>query len=134
LPGQPAAGEKPATSHARPQIAASYAAPRNETEKAIAAVWQEALGIEAVGVNDDFFELGGHSLVAIQLVARLSSLLQTPLRMQDLFAAPTVAGLAAIVEAMKASATPATVPDMVPVSREAYRIKLPTKKSSSSHR
>jgi amino acid adenylation domain-containing protein len=119
---------KPSTSHARPQLAASYVAPGNETEKTIATVWQDALGIETVGVNDDFFELGGHSLIAIQLVAQLSSLLSTQLRMQDLFVNPTVAGLAATVEAMKASLA---APAMVPVSREAYRIKLPAKKSSS---
>ena len=124
---------KPTASHARPQTTASYIAPDNETERAIAATWQDALGIEMVGVNDNFFELGGHSLIAIQLVAQLNLQLSTQLRMQDLFDNPTVAELAATVEAMKAGAASTALPPVVPVSREAYRIKLPAKKSSSHH-
>jgi amino acid adenylation domain-containing protein len=49
-----------------------YVAPRSETEKAIAAVWQEVLGVARVSVRDNFFELGGHSLLAAQVVARLA--------------------------------------------------------------
>ncbi|UCH96927.1 MAG: non-ribosomal peptide synthetase, partial [Candidatus Aminicenantes bacterium] len=48
-----------------------YQAPGNDEEKRLAAVWQEVLGIERVGINDNFFELGGHSLKAIQIVSLL---------------------------------------------------------------
>ena len=50
--------------HSRPALHNDYLAPRNATEKTIADVWQEMLGIEQVGIHDDFFELGGHSLLA----------------------------------------------------------------------
>jgi amino acid adenylation domain-containing protein len=46
----------------RPQLSSAYIAPRSAIERDIAAVWQEVLGIENVGVNDNFFDLGGHSL------------------------------------------------------------------------
>src|SRR4051794_26201026 len=39
----------------------------NQNEQTIRLIWQEVLGIEAIGLHDDFFELGGDSLVGIQL-------------------------------------------------------------------
>ena len=39
-----------------------YVAPRNEIEEQLAQIWQEALGIEKIGITYHFFELGGHSL------------------------------------------------------------------------
>ncbi|MEJ7675853.1 MAG: AMP-binding protein [Chitinophagaceae bacterium] len=39
----------------------NYVAPRNETEKMIAEIWEEVLEVEKVGMNNNFFELGGHS-------------------------------------------------------------------------
>jgi acyl carrier protein len=41
--------------------------------RAIAEIWAEVLGCEAVGPSDDFFDLGGHSLTAAQVVTRLLS-------------------------------------------------------------
>ncbi|PCK09264.1 MAG: non-ribosomal peptide synthetase, partial [Alteromonadaceae bacterium] len=49
----------------------TYVAPRTETEKVLCEVWQEALGIEQVGITDNFFHLGGHSLLVMQIISRL---------------------------------------------------------------
>ena len=57
--------------HPRPHLAQDYVAPVGETEQLIAGIWQEELGIERVGTNDDFFALGGDSLIAIKLTSRL---------------------------------------------------------------
>ena len=40
-----------------------YVAPRNEIEATITRIWQDALGVERIGVNDNFFDAGGHSLL-----------------------------------------------------------------------
>ena len=64
----------------------------------MAEVWQELLGIEQVGAEDSFFELGGHSLLGTQLIARLRGAFQIDLPIQALFEAPTVRGLAGLIE------------------------------------
>jgi len=56
--------------YVRPQLDSEYMAPRNETEKILAEIWQECLGIEKVGTNDNFFELGGDSVVNIRITAK----------------------------------------------------------------
>jgi amino acid adenylation domain-containing protein len=81
-----------------PSVAA-HVAPRNATEEFIADLWCKVLGLGQVGVHDNFFELGGHSLLATQLIARLHDALGVELTMRQFFVAPTVATLAAAVEA-----------------------------------
>jgi acyl transferase domain-containing protein len=93
------------TFHPRPNLDTPYVAPRNETETIIVDLWQRALGIEGVGVNDDFFALGGHSLLATHLAAQLRKALSVEVPMRTIFQAPTVAGLAlAVIKAKAAQA------------------------------
>jgi acyl transferase domain-containing protein/acyl carrier protein len=80
----------------------SSAPPRTDLEKAVAQVWREALGVETLGVDDDFFGLGGNSLVAVQLIAAIRKAVGVRLPMRILFETPTIAGLAARIEEIKA--------------------------------
>ncbi len=50
---------------------AAYTAPRTETEHSLAALWQELLSADRVGVDDDFYQLGGHSLLITRLLLRI---------------------------------------------------------------
>ncbi|MFJ6198107.1 SDR family NAD(P)-dependent oxidoreductase [Micromonospora sp. NPDC092111] len=92
------------------------AAPRTELEITIAGVWRDGLGVAEVGVDDDFFALGGNSLVAVQLIASMRKATGVRLPMRSLFETPTVAGLAARIEELRATASadepaaPATIP------------------------
>ena len=80
---------------ARPELQEAFVPPGSEEERAISAVWQEALHLERVGVHDNFFELGGHSLLLVQVHSRLRELLKRPdLTVVDLFRFPTVRALA----------------------------------------
>jgi len=74
--------------------------PRTDTEKAVAAIWAELLGIENIGIDDDFFDLGGQSLVAIKVVSRLGDVFAVDLSLRHLFERPTVAGLAEIIDGL----------------------------------
>ncbi|MCX7921060.1 MAG: amino acid adenylation domain-containing protein [Clostridia bacterium] len=47
-----------------------FVAPTTQTEKILTEVWEEVLGLEQVGINNNFFELGGDSIHSIQAVAR----------------------------------------------------------------
>jgi hypothetical protein len=84
----------PAPEPQRPDWHGAFVAPRNPTEKLLAALWAEVLGVERVGVHDNFFDLGGHSLQAAQLVSRVSKALGRDLPVKALFLHPTVAALA----------------------------------------
>lgn len=72
--------------------------PSTPMERALAEIWQELLGVDAVSIHDDFFALGGHSLLAVQLTARLRVVFQVELPVRRVFEAPTIAALAADVE------------------------------------
>lgn len=80
------------------QAAAAHRPPREATEEAICAIWEEILGLERVGIDDDFFESGGHSLAGVQIIARLADAFGVSLPVSVLFEAPTVAELAEVVQ------------------------------------
>ena len=77
------------------EAAQGYVAPQTALELHIAAVWQDVLKLERVGLSDNFFELGGHSLLATQVVARLKQRLALPVGLRDLFAEPQLQAFAA---------------------------------------
>ena len=74
--------------------ATPFRAPQTQTEKIVAGVFAEVLGVERVGVDDDFFALGGDSLIAIRVSARLQLALGREVPVRYLFDASTVGGLA----------------------------------------
>lgn len=78
-------------------------APGNETEKAIAQVWAEVLGLDSVGADDNFFDLGGQSLLAIRITTRINERFGVDLSVRHLLDVSTVAGLAIIVDSLLAS-------------------------------
>jgi amino acid adenylation domain-containing protein len=91
----------PSPDRGRPELIESYLAPRTALERMLTDVWTEVLGIEQVGVHDNFFELGGHSLLAMQVVARVREACGVELPLRALFEEPTVAGVAAQVQAAR---------------------------------
>ncbi|MFL6199419.1 MAG: amino acid adenylation domain-containing protein [Thermoanaerobaculia bacterium] len=78
------------------------AEPRTAVEAGLAEVWQQVLGVGAVGVHDDFFALGGDSILTLQIVAgaRARGLAVTP---RQIFERRTVAALASVAERVEAA-------------------------------
>jgi amino acid adenylation domain-containing protein len=68
--------------------------PANDTERVLAAVWQEVLELPQVGVTDNFFDIGGHSLRILKLVTRIQQRLGQQVPIAAVFKAPTVRELA----------------------------------------
>jgi acyl transferase domain-containing protein len=100
----PQAGSS-SSSYSRPNLQNAYLAPRNETEQTVVTMWQNVLGIEKVGINDNFFDLGGHSLLATRIVAQLRDTFHVDLPLRRLFETPTAAGLARSIAELQAEHT-----------------------------
>jgi acyl carrier protein len=83
-----------------PELTDDYVAPRTEVERTIAAIWQQLLGIERVGMNDNFFELGGHSMLGGQIISRLRDVFRLEVPIDYLFENPTIARLAESIETL----------------------------------
>ncbi|MDY7091403.1 MAG: amino acid adenylation domain-containing protein [Acidobacteriota bacterium] len=83
----------------RGHISTPFAAPTEELEKALAAIWEDLLGVAPVGLHDDFFELGGHSLLGTQTMARVSRLVGRTVPLEMLFETPVLGELARRLEA-----------------------------------
>ncbi|HEX4955144.1 MAG TPA: condensation domain-containing protein, partial [Thermoanaerobaculia bacterium] len=75
----------------------AFEPPTTPVEEVLAAIFQEVLGVERVGIHDSFFELGGHSLKATQVQLRIENAFGIELPLRRLFESPTVAGLAVAV-------------------------------------
>ena len=81
----------PARAAAGPRVAL-----RTDTERRIARIWSDVLGIEEIGADDNFFVLGGDSILSMQVVSRLRRD-GLHLATRDLFSHQTVAELATVV-------------------------------------
>ncbi|MCB0020938.1 MAG: hypothetical protein KDE09_24250, partial [Anaerolineales bacterium] len=75
-----------------------YVAPRNELEATLADIWARVFGFAQVGIHDNFFALGGHSLMAVGLFNDIKQALGRELPLATLFEAPTIAGLAEVLD------------------------------------
>ncbi|OMC50573.1 hypothetical protein A5745_04720 [Mycobacterium sp. IS-2888] len=74
--------------------------PRNETERRVAALWADLLGVPVADVDSDFFDLGGHSLLAQRLLLDVQRTFGVaPSLPAFLERGRTVAGLAALLGA-----------------------------------
>jgi amino acid adenylation domain-containing protein len=100
----------PGADHPRPALANPYVAPEAELEQQIAAVWQEVLGVDRVGLHDNFFELGGNSLAGLRVVGRLKERLQVGVSEVSLYEAPTVAAMSRLIGAERQDDPAAAAP------------------------
>ncbi|MEP6911124.1 MAG: amino acid adenylation domain-containing protein, partial [bacterium] len=76
----------------------SFVPPSTSVEKKLAAIWEATLNERPIGIRDNFFELGGHSLMAVRLFAQIEKMFNRKLPLAILFQAPTIEGLATVLQ------------------------------------
>ncbi len=84
----------PAPKSIRSHESAAYVKPQTDAERLIAAVWQEILQIEQVGIHDNFFELGGNSLLLVKMQVKLQEIFGQELSMIEIIKSPNIDSLA----------------------------------------
>jgi len=84
--------------------APAFEPPRSETERRLAEIWQESIGIDSIGINDDFFLVCGSSMVAAIIFAKIKKEFGVKLPLSLLVLARNVAMLASRIDEQKARA------------------------------
>jgi amino acid adenylation domain-containing protein len=92
--------------------------PRDAVEAQLARIWEAALGISGVGIDDDFFRLGGHSMLGAEVFGRIAAELGADLPLATLFHSPTIATLARAVREHRAGVRPSV---LVPLATAGHR-------------
>lgn len=95
LPAPAAASAAPAADH-------EPSPPQGGIELAVAEAWSR-LGLVSQDAEANFFNCGGHSVLAVRLAAILKEELGASISLSQLFATPTIRGLAAHIDAGRQS-------------------------------
>ena len=100
--------------------------PLENVEGTLMFWWQDLLGVEKVGLDDDFFGLGGHSLIGVRLFAKIKKAYKVDLELAILFESRTVRQLSNLIrKAMQPAAAEArTWTTLVPIQPYGSRIPL----------
>ena len=91
------------TYQSRPQLKVEYVPPSTETQRKIATIWEDILGIRPVGIYDNFFDLGGHSLLATVFFSRIQEELGIRLDLKAIFENSDIASIAELVDSRENS-------------------------------
>ncbi|MNO39694.1 Linear gramicidin synthase subunit B [compost metagenome] len=94
----------PLPQESRPELETGYVPPSNEAERKLAGIWQEVLGVDRVGINDNFFTLGGDSIRSISVLSKASTA-GIFFTLQQLFEFPTISALLNQIDANTAQIT-----------------------------
>jgi len=69
----------------------------DDISRQLRSIWQQTLGIESIGLDQNYFDLGGDSSLAVQMFARMEDVFKVKLPLATLYEAPTIQELAAVL-------------------------------------
>jgi amino acid adenylation domain-containing protein len=98
------------------------AAPRDERERRLAALWSQLLGVPSPGIHDSFFALGGTSLSAVRLLRMVEQAFGQRPPLASMLRHATIASQAALLAALppglptSLAADPVSAPLSAPLS------------------
>ncbi|MGW2160135.1 amino acid adenylation domain-containing protein [Nonomuraea sp. NPDC001699] len=108
----------------RPTITGTGTPTTTPTQKIVAGLFTDILGVTDVGPTDNFLDLGGHSLLIMRLVSRIRTLFDTELPLRQIFADPTVTGIAHHIDHPTEGAGRQTFPMLLPLRTAGDRVPL----------
>lgn len=111
----------PAPDAVAPAAQLPYVAPENELEQSLVELWQEVLGLERVGTQDNFFDIGGHSLLVVKLHREIKSRVDRPVALTDLYRFTTIQALTEHLSSDGSSESLAASTDRAQRRREAMQ-------------
>lgn len=68
--------------------------PEDSFQKEILRIWQDVLGIDGIGINDNFFDIGGNSMLLIQVISKIRKLTNKDIPVVSMFQYPTIMSFA----------------------------------------
>jgi acyl carrier protein len=95
---------EPTGQHRRPDVDTPFEEPDGIIEQRLAAIWQEALGLDRVGRNDDFFAIGGHSLLAVAIMSKTRDAFGVDFPLERALEATRLSSAAAVIGELLAAA------------------------------
>lgn len=124
-------GREASILYRRTDLPEDYLAPRNEVEETIASIYQESLGLDRIGMDEDCFNLGLDSLKVIDLAARLRKRFQMKIPLPEIFRRRTIGEIAEWI----GKATEHTVQQILPAPRrDHYPLSFAQKRLFTIHR
>jgi amino acid adenylation domain-containing protein len=80
----------------------TFAAPGDETQEKLAAIWSNLMGIkkEKISIDANFFELGGHSMKMVLMMLKIHQTFNSDIPMTEMFKNPTIRGIASLIDAL----------------------------------
>ncbi len=98
---------------------------RTPIERLLVDIWQEVLGIEEIGIDDDFFSLGGSSLLITRVIAGIRRHYDLAIPVRDFFANPTIASIANQLQRRLSNQRESSVDDVFDTEAARLRERLP---------
>jgi amino acid adenylation domain-containing protein len=90
---------------------AKHVPPANATERRMADIWQQVLGVSHISTHANFFDLGGHSLLAAQLLSKVEVAFKKRISLAVLFQSATIQQLSSVILGeISAVVTPGVLP------------------------